>query len=110
LSARWDAADQSLAYAALHGPHEEKPTVDALRSEALAQLGQQAEALALAQAAAETSNQLLPRHMLARRLKEAGRIAEARFEYSTLVRQIPPNYLYAGALREEYAELQGSTP
>ena len=110
LSERWDAADQALAFAEKQGPQEERAMVDALRSEALAHLGQPEAALALAKAAAKDNNQIFVRHMYARRLKEAGRTAEANFEYSVLLREVPRGYLHARALRDEYAALQGPTP
>lgn len=89
-AARWESADQSLGAASAYLRDRERAFALANRSEALAQLGRPSEALALATEAAEQARDAFAVSlMLARRLAENGREAEARMEYRALIERLP---------------------
>lgn len=76
-------------------------------AEALARLKRLEDALAQAQeAAAAAPDDHFVRWMLARRLAEAGRAAEARTEYRVLLQRLSPNYPAYGRMAREFGELE----
>ncbi len=116
-AARWDAAERLLRDAVPLLSGAERGVAVALHSEALAALQRRAQALE----AAEEAARLLPanaavRLNLARRLRDAGRAAEARFEYRALLEQhrgVPLGALVQvelDALEREIAAARGGPP
>lgn len=108
---RWDSADQTLGAASNYLSDRERALVLANRSEALAQLGNPAEALALATEAARVArDSMIVGRMLARRLAENGRAAEARVEYRALIERLPRNSTAHRELAAELDKLNGKVP
>jgi len=106
-SGRWEAAHEVFAAAMPGLDGAKRATALAHYSEALARLGRAAEALdAARQAAAEGGEQMLTRHMLARRLAESGRAAEARFEYKALLQKTAASSALYAVLEAELAALE----
>lgn len=110
-AARWDSADQALGAASNYLRDRERALVLANRSEALAQLGNSPEALALAMEAAQGArDSMLVGRMLARRLAENGRAAEARVEYRALIERLPRTSAAYRELAAELDALAGKAP
>lgn len=113
-SERWDAADEVFLAAIGALPESRRGVALAYYSEALAHLGRKDQALALAQeAAASAGDQILVRQMLARRLAESGRAAEARFEYRALLQRVAQSSTLHAELEAELAAMEqepGDTP
>lgn len=113
-SERWNAADEVFAAASADLPDNRRGVALAYHSEALARLGRADQALAAAQeAATRAGDQILVRHMLARRLAEAGRAAEARFEYRALLQKVAESSALHAKLLAELAGIEhesGETP
>jgi len=103
LAQRWEAADRVLSRATTHLPAPARGPALAHHSKALAALGHGAEALALAREAGNLapSNPAV-RWNLAQRLTEAGRLAEARFEYQALLTQVRQSSFMYRQIREEF--------
>lgn len=106
LAGRWEAAAEALEGAAARLPGESRALPLARCSEALAQLGRGAEALPMARTAMKHARAPLVRHMLARRLAEAGQMEEARFHYAALAGEISDEYPWREAFAREYAAIQ----
>ncbi|MCC6142404.1 MAG: O-antigen ligase family protein [Candidatus Hydrogenedentes bacterium] len=89
---------------------DERAMALALQSEALAKLGRAGEGLGLAQQAANLApNTWRVRWMLARRLADMGRFAEAKFEYASLLRTFRLPEDFRAMMEAELAALENQT-
>lgn len=106
-AARWDAAERMLAEAVAAMPGvADKAMLLARRSEALIALQRPAEALDAAREAARLTPAIYDvRWNLARRLRDAGRAAEAGFEYRALLEQYP-GHAQTATLQAELAAME----
>jgi tetratricopeptide (TPR) repeat protein len=100
---QWEEVDRVLARAVPLLPAAEQVTPLITRSEALAALKRVDEALALArEAAGRGPASVSARWNLARRLMEAGRLAEARFEYASMLDEVSKQSPAYARIRTEY--------
>ena len=105
-SGQWRMADLLLGQALTHLPRSERALALCYRSDALAALGQQKAAFALTQEALSLAqDNVLVRWNYARRLREAGRKEEARFEYVSLLKLVRPQTDLHRKLQMEYQTL-----
>jgi len=98
---RWEDANGTLLRA-LDLAEEPAPVTLALRSEALAGLGRPQDGLLLAEEAYGLASQnILVRWMLARRLADNHRLAQANLEYLSLLTQLDPHVAAYAAIEAE---------
>jgi putative inorganic carbon (HCO3(-)) transporter len=104
---QWEEVDRVLARAVPLLPAAEQITPLINRSEALAALKRVDEALALAREAAKRGPaSVSARWNLARRLSEAGRLAEARFEYASMLDEVSKQSPAYARIRNEYQAVE----
>ncbi len=105
---RYDAADKLLLRAIPLLPEAQHAHALVRRSEVIARMNRVPEALALAQDAAQRApGDPVVRLNLARRLAAAGRAAEAKFEYTSLLQQTPKNAPQFARMQAELQALEG---
>jgi tetratricopeptide (TPR) repeat protein len=106
-AAQWDEAESTLAQAIPGLKDNDLVQAMLSRTEVLANLKRTEEALAQAQETVKLAPRSLSvRWSLAKRLAEAGRRAEARLEYMSLLREVQTNSPMGQQIREEFERLE----
>ncbi|HPO14438.1 MAG TPA: O-antigen ligase family protein [Candidatus Hydrogenedentes bacterium] len=104
---RWEITDRVLTRSLPLLPAAEQAQGQAIRSEALAHLKRLDEALLAAQEAVRLApNSASMRWNLARRLVAAGRYAEAKFEYVSILQNTAPASTAYAKIKKELEELE----
>lgn len=104
---RWEVADRVLVHSLPLLPPAEQAHAQAIRSETLVHLKRLDEALLAAQEAVRLApNNASMRWNLARRLVAAGRYAEAKFEYVSILQNTAPASAAHVTLKQELEDLE----